>query len=637
MTKIISLHNGHDASITAMEDGKVLYHWELERILNRKHLCGIDYQVSPIDGVLLEHCLPKLGWTTDDIDIIVLGGQTEWKNTQFASIVKAHKPNNYDNLYIKDAIYENSFDRPWGSFKATWHGKERTFYAVTHHVSHMALAYYTSPFDSCLTFAYDGLGDYDSSTVWGYGRKGKLYYRGNFRHQPEFPNNGIGLCYSYLGRVFPFLGTDLLATAGKAMGLSSYGKPYPKDSEIYKACYEIITTWMPSPEHIFARIAPHGITKQDCSDAMNEKCQNLMATFQECLEQYLCNAVQFIQKQQLALGNMPSAQSVRNLAIAGGCALNVQANTRLLTEKIIDKIYVPPAVSDCGISYGALLYIWYNVLENPWTPVEFHDPYIGDTLYNAPPHWSEENSRELEQFADYMDKHYPNLQYKNLMSEDMMVAAAVSALAEGSIIAWAHGRTEIGPRALGNRSILCHPGKFARENVPTGIIPWHNGGMMLCGTMKDTINEKVKHREFWRPFAPIALWPEAQDYFELDHEQPYMLEAPLAKDWGKVYWGATCSLQSPSEVKEARWMKIASVVHVDGTCRVQTVTEKTNRLLNNLLREFYKVTGLPVLLNTSLNDKGIPINNQLEDILNLVRDTKLDFAFIGNWVFSKRK
>lgn len=612
MTKIICLHNGHDASIGAFEDGEMLHYWELERVLNIKHLCGINYSNSPLIDTLFNHCLPMVGWDLDDVDYFVLGGQTEFYNTELKHLL----PQNRNSRTPNNARYFNDYEKPYEVFEGEWRGKMRKFVAVMHHVSHMALAYYTSPFDKCLVFAYDGLGDFDTSTIGGIGDNGKLHYKWNFRHDPipGTTNNGIGLCYSYLGRLFPFLGTkDLLATAGKAMGLSSYGTPYQPGHPIYDICYRMITDWMPDPSKYKQELAAHGYRREEYAMPGNDKCHNLMATIQECLERYLCNTIDSMSNE------CADAPWTDNLAMAGGCALNVQANTRLQKEGIVKNVYFPPATSDCGIAYGATLYTYYHILENEWKPCEFHNPYLGDEVYS--PVDLEGNPGDV---ADWMNKNYPELSYCQNGDIEEQIYDAARFLAERKIIAWAQGRCEIGPRALGNRSILCHPGPL--QDHPSDM-KWLDKFREGGGSMKLTINEAVKHREFWRPFAPIALWPDCQEYFESDHEQPYMLEAPMAKDWDM------------SEASSAwrKWWDIPAVVHVDGTSRVQTVTEKTNETMNKLLREFKSVTGLPVLLNTSLNDAGIPINNKIEDILNLVRDTDVDYAFIGNWFFWKKK
>lgn len=618
--KIISLSNGHDASITAFENGEILGHWELERVLNIKHFCGVDHG-NEIAGVLYDHVLPRLGWEVSDIDAVVFAGKSEWKKTEFHTFVPQYE--DHDNK------------KPWSYGTLELRGEIiRPCYSVVHHVNHMAYAYFTSPYTSSLLFSYDGIGD-GTSTMAGKGHHNKLKVTHNFARDLPERNNGIGLCYSYLGRLFPFLGNDLLATAGKAMGLSSYGLPY-LDGEVWDICWSMITEWMPEPGKYKARLQEL-LPEANFNDPMNQECQNVMATIQECLEVYLCSTITYLRTLASLQSDIPLEDG--NLCMAGGCALNVQANTRLIDTGTIDNLYVPPATSDCGVSIGAALYVWHHVLDNAFDGVEWHNPYLGDEVYGKPPETRAHLTRDYnasdqarDAYINEMRDRYPELIITPLANMRETTKFAAKQLADRRIIAWAQGRCEIGPRALGNRSILCHPGSDTTDYV--GDDKWYRAWRAGGGSMKLVINEAVKHREFWRPFAPIALWPDCQEYFHIDHEQPYMLEAPLAKDFQRKEEGM---VYCPPGVINPRWHKIPAVVHVDGTARVQTVTFATNPLMADLLLDFKELTGLPVLLNTSLNDAGIPINNRIEDILNLVRDTEVDYAIVDNWVFFKRE
>ena len=596
--KIISLHNGHDASITAIEDGEILGHWELERVLNIKHFCGVDHS-NEIGHTLYDHVLPRLNWAISDIDAVVFAGKTEWKKTEFAGMVPQYdefdrqKPYAVGSVELRDSI-------------------TRPAYSVVHHVNHMAYAYYTSPFIEATLFSYDGIGD-GTSTMGGYGDGNELYVTDIASAKDSLiANNGIGLTYSYLGRMFPFLGNDLLATAGKAMGLSSYGTPYEQGQTVYQLCNKMIREWMPDPSRYKNDIQREIGMSLDFGNPMNKECQNVMATIQQCMEDYV----------RWTVSMLCTSNNCYNVAMAGGCALNVQVNSALIETGVVNSLYVPPATSDCGVSIGAALYVYYNIADNEFGGIDWHNPYLGDEVYS--PVDLEGNPTDV---ADWMDKHYPELAYCWNMSEEEQVRDAAAYLADRKIIAWAQGRAEIGPRALGNRSILCHPGPLQDE---PGDMKWLEEWKMGGGSMKLTINEAVKHREFWRPFAPIALWPDCREYFDIDHEQPYMLEAPMVKDWN----GGKRALEDGTPLL---WHEIPAVVHVDGTARVQTVTDVTNPTMHKLLSKFNDITGLPVLLNTSLNDAGIPINNRIEDILDLVKNTDVDVAFVGNWFFYKKK
>jgi len=613
--RLISLSNGHDASITAIENGKILYHWELERILNIKHFCGVDY-ANEITGVLLNHCLPILRWNVKDIDILVFGGKTEWKKTTFAGQVPQ-----YD---------EANLDKPWAEGEVVLQGHTIKAYSITHHVNHLASAYYTSPFTSSLLYSLDGLGDRTSGMA-GWAHKNKLYIKYSHFHKPidGVKNNGIGLYYSYLGDIFPFLGKDLLAAAGKAMGLSSYGNIR---REWLAECENALLQWMPQrPLQLPEKL---GIDRNDLKDPMNPICQDLMATIQEALELYVVKSINKLSENFVALAPIGDFETSKRLCAAGGCMLNVLANTRILKETSVQRLHIPPVTSDCGISLGAALYVWHHILDNPFNGMEFFNPYIGDEVYNGPP---------TENFPEFKDNLSYYCDYHGINGEYVpdIIQFASKELANGKIIAWVQDRTEIGPRSLGNRSILCSPFATHDKNNGTLFTRTHNGGNVSSNTMKDIINEKVKHREFWRPFAPICLLEDASKWFDIDHEQPYMLEAPMAREW---YLTTQDILANEDMMFHAsrgyttfpRWQQIPAVVHVDGTCRVQTVSIDNNRKLYELLAEFKKLTKIGVLLNTSLNDHGIPINNDSKDIFKLLKNTKLDYAIIGNIVFSKK-
>jgi len=615
--KIIALHGGHDSSITALEDGKILYLWELERILEKKHFCNVDYS-DEITGVLLNHCLPKLGWKIQDIDLLVFAGKTEWKKTSFVGQVPQYDETNLDKPYAEGSIVLN--------------GHTIKCYSVTHHVNHLACAYYTSPYTSSLLYSLDGLGDRTSGMA-GWANKNKLYIKYSNSTKPitGVSNNGIGLYYSYLGDIFPFLGKDLLAAAGKAMGLSSYGSI---KEEWIAECTKALMEWMPKrpldlPEKL-------GLNRKDLQDPMNQNTQDLMATIQESLERYVCKAIKNLKMDFLLLFPFVSKEEAHNtLCMAGGCALNVLANTRLLKENIVKQLYVPPVTSDCGISLGASLYVWHHILDNEFNGIEFFNPYIGDYLYNGPPDIF--SGKNITEFTKKIKEKYPSISVDLTINP---VEFAADVLSKNKIIAWVRGKTEVGPRSLGNRSILFNVGLNCDKMTPTKFVKHHNNGIITYNTMKDVVNAKVKHREWWRPFAPICLAEDAQKWFDIDHEQPYMLEAPLVKDWG-----ISISSILQNEDKEFHmlrnyrlyplWHDIAATVHVDGTARVQTVSNKTNAYLYNLLRAYKEKTGIGVLGNTSLNDAGIPINNNLYQILDLLVKSELDYAIIDNWIFYK--
>lgn len=568
--KYLSLHHSHDSSITAFEDNNIVLHFELERHFNIKHFHGGLISQNDI-GEAVDVVLAKLKWDHEAVDALIFtslvkyANTPDWTGTEFEPIVS--------NL-----VYSKDVDNPYVQWTKKWRGKIREVAGILHHVNHMASSYYTSPYDDCLLFSIDGMGDYGIYCTYGRGVGSKIQYLGNttWDNPLGLPSFVFGIVYSSLGHLFPFLGKCDLSCAGKAMGLSSYGKPVESwrddirdilipDKDILSNLGSQSDAW----KYVKGKMLRHVQKKilelrskidLDYNNPHDQGVQNLMATIQDESEACLCNSIERLVE---FCGKKP-------LCLSGGCALNCQANTRLLQERVVDKLHIPPACSDSGLSIGAGLYWWHHIKGNGFSGVSHHSPYLG----------AEFTLNELD------------LNSVSLREDDLLDEVS-SKLIAGAVIAWVQDRSEIGPRALGNRSILA---------------------MATPATMKEKVN-RIKHREFWRPFAPICLEEKAREWFEIDHNQPYMLECPSV-------------LPDKKEL-------IPAVTHVDGTARLQTVGIKDNPLLYKLLKCVYDKSGVPVLLNTSLNDRGKPISNDSKTVLNFFTESELDFAVIGNRLYSK--
>ena len=545
--KIVGLHNGHDCGITVLENGKIIYHWELERHVDRvKHFSGMHNKNIVVD-FLRTIVLPTLGWRGKDIDAICLAGiyagwekhagwiPNMWSETEFCDIVA----NN---------AYKHSLSKPYVSWKADWDGCNIDFHAITHHVNHMAYSYYTSPFNESAVFAYDGCGDFSTTTTMGIGHGNKLSYINNLSHEESWgiETNHIGYTFCLFGKVFDFFGDDIMAIPGKAMGLSSYGKVIDEWKDEIKAAIR------------HNKIAEIGgkLKIPSNTDSRSSLAQDFMATVQDVAEEYVLGAVSKTMQQT----------KMKNLCLSGGCALNVQINSRIRSE-VTQNLHVPPACSDVGQSIGASLYCWHHIMDNKFISMNWHNPYIGMNVSNT-------------EFFDHYKMYFPEISMTKFSNEDEMIDCVSSLLVKDNIVGWAQGRTEIGPRALGNRSILASP---------------------CSPTMKDQINFKVKHREWWRPFAPVCLAEDASDWFDVDCDLPYMLESP--------------------NVKKDKCDLVPAIVHVDGTARLQTIRSYQNPILHKLISNFKKSTGIPMLLNTSLNGNAKPIANNARSILQLLHDT----------------
>jgi len=269
----------------------------------------------------------------------------------------------------------------------------------------------------------------------------------------------------------------------------------------------------------------------------------------------------------------------RNLCIAGGVGLNCVANGRIVREAGFDNVWVQPAAGDDGIAIGCAYYGYLKVLKRPRSFV-IDDAYFGISY-----------AGEAERKA--LDRWLARLETKRTVCGDICADTA-RLLAEGNVFGWFQGRSEFGPRALGNRSIIADP---------------------RAAEMKDKLNKRVKHRQAFRPFAPVVLAERAAEIFEGDEESPFML---LAK-----------------KVHPAWRDRIPAIVHVDGTARVQTVRERQNPRLYRLLKEFEALTGVPVLVNTSFNVKGEPIVETPQDALDCFLTTGIDYLALHDTLISK--
>jgi carbamoyltransferase len=267
----------------------------------------------------------------------------------------------------------------------------------------------------------------------------------------------------------------------------------------------------------------------------------------------------------------------KNLCIVGGCALNGTTNYVIDKSELFDRTHFIPNPSDCGLAGGAALYVHYSLNNNNFAgEKEYFSPYLGSEPYDR------------DKFNELKNR-YP---HKEVAIEDLPKVLA-KLVSKDLIVGFINDRYEVGPRALGNRSILCNP---------------------LNKDMRDILNNKVKHREWYRPFAPMVTEEDASKYFTNPRPVPYM--------------SVIC------DTREEYRDKLPSVTHVDGSARIQTVSESAHPLIYKALKEFEKIAGMPIFLNTSYNPAGEPILNFLEVGLDMLDRTDMDLVIIGNTVFS---
>ena len=270
------------------------------------------------------------------------------------------------------------------------------------------------------------------------------------------------------------------------------------------------------------------------------------------------------------------------MCFCGGVALNGVANYRILKESKFERLHIPPSPGDAGSAIGCALYAYFSYRKNNRILSNSQNAIVNN-VYVGP----EFSNEQIQKFLDSM-----KIPYEKLESVDLIKKTA-KLIADDNVVGWYQGRMEWGPRALGNRSILANP-----RNPE----------------MKDILNEKIKHREIFRPFAPSILEEFSSEYFDIDVPSPYML--------------LVAKVKKPDV--------IPAVTHIDGTGRLQTVSKTVNPLYHELISEFNKITGVPVIINTSMNVRGEPIVNTPKEAFSMILKTDMDYLVMGNFMVSRK-
>jgi carbamoyltransferase len=455
-----------------------------------------------------------------------------------------------------------------------------TMHRVEHHQAHMASSFFVSPFDQAALLSIDGFGDF-VSTMWGVGRGSKI----QIEDWVEFPHS-MGILYTaitqYLG--FPKYGDEF-----KVMGLAPLGEPeyldrlrplvkrkgmsFALDLDYFVHHSEGVNmTWEAGSPTLGPVFSPELETLLGPKRDSAEPLDTRHRNIAASLQALLEEVVLDL------LRGLAEKTKMKTLCMAGGVALNCTLNGKITRETPFEQIYIQPAAYDAGTSLGAALYVRHHVLDQPRDVVMDH-------VYWGLEYSPTECRAALEKSG---------LEFRELIDPDELALETAKLLAQGHILGWFQGRFEWGPRALGNRSINCDP-----RNP----------------RMKDILNHRIKHRESFRPFAPSVTAESASDYFELDQPSPFML--------------ITC------QVRQDKRALIPAVTHSDGSARVQTVTREANPRYWALLKAFERVTGVPVLLNTSFNENE-PIVNTPEEAVSCFLRNDMDLLVLGPYLVVHR-
>lgn len=442
---------------------------------------------------------------------------------------------------------------------------------VDHHLAHAASSFLCSPFDSSAIVTIDGVGEWATTTI-GYGNLNEVY----ITEQISFPHS-IGLFYSAFTA---FLGFKINNDEYKVMGLASYGDAEKYYGKVKKTVRQFDDGSYALDMSYFA----HHIGERSYSNKLVEEFGEPRKPESE-ITQYHKDLSAALQKvtEELVLGTIKHALvkfPSENVCLAGGVALNCVANSRVINDLDV-KLFIQPAAGDDGASLGSALYFYYCAMRN----TRNRGSFVMEHAYLGP----DFATREIHSFLRANGVKYSEIGFENVPKTTARLVR------EGNIVGWFQGKMEWGPRALGSRSILADP---------------------TDPKMKDKLNDKVKHREDFRPFAPVSTIEDAGKYFEIIQNDPFML--------------LICN------VKEDARKKIPSVTHFDGTARLQTVERKNNALYYDVVKEFGKLSGVDVLINTSFNIRGEPIVCTPQDAFKCMMGTGIDVLVMGDVIVWKK-
>ena len=556
----------HDSAAAILKDGYVVAAVEEERFSRKKFDDGFP-------RMAIDWCLKEAGITAEQINSVAFYDKPVLKFERLLDNYIAVAPR---GLYsFLNVIPKWIHKRLWikEEIKKHLQGYQGNIIFPEHHMSHAAHTFFTSPFDEAAILTIDGVGEW-STTSFGSAENTSIKLINDIR----WPHS-IGMFYSAFTY---FLGFKVNEGEYKLMGLSAYGKPKYYDLILN----EILDVKNDGSLHLnlkyFAFTHDKVMTNQNFSDlfgiprreeeAKAEQIHyDIAASAQLVLEEILLKMVNHIHQKT----------KMKNLCLGGGVALNGVANYRILKEGPFENLHIPPSPGDAGSAVGCAQYLYYCHKKNKRI-VKQNSERIKNNVYVGPSFSNNAIKLFLEE---------NNIDYKYLEREQLLQTTA-NLISEQNIVGWYQGKMEWGPRALGNRSILADP----RD-----------------GRMKDILNEKIKHRESFRPFAPSILEEYVSEYFDIEITSPYML------------------LVAPVKKPE----KIPAVTHVDGTGRLQTVSKDTNPLYYDLINEFYKITKVPVIVNTSMNVMGEPIVTSPDQAFKMWASTEMDDLVMGNYLVSK--
>lgn len=551
----------HNTSAALVRDGHLVAFAEEERFNRERYTMGFP------EGTV-RFCLEQAGISADELDVVVFAGRpsAEILHSAVNALRLAGRP--WYRSWLLDQVLVTGIYKGFtqGSKMRSRTGYAGAFRYLNHHECHAASAFYCSPFDEAAVLTIDAQGDGVATSLHA-GRGRTLRKVRDWK----FPEHSIGHFYDC---VTEWLGFKPVKDAGKTMGLAPYGDPAAVREKVARVArigsggditFDLDLLKFEKGRRSSSRFeAVFGPSRESGEDPTSARCADVAAGAQD-----------FVEEAFLALAREArEVTGMKNLCIAGGVGLNSVANGRLDLTGIFDEVWIQPAAYDAGLALGAAMIAWHDtggdrrfVMEHAYWGPDTRTDDVRSALKRAKAEW-----REVDDPA----------------------RAAAELVAANRIVGWYQGRAEVGPRSLGNRSIICNP---QRQDA------------------KEILNREVKHREPFRPFAPSCTLEDAGRWFQSGRPNPFML-----KVWDVL--------------PEAR-PNLPGITHVDGSARLQTVTARENALYHRMLVETGLRTGMPCVVNTSFNIRGEPIVNSPLDALKCYFSTGLDALVIDRFVLEK--
>jgi len=569
-----------DVSAVLIRDGQLVAALEEERFRRIKHCAGFP-------GMAIRRCLETGGIDGRQIDAIAVSRNPKANLWRKAAFVLHRRPG---RALLRDRASNlrkfHDLQTPLAEALSIPCGDLPKIHNVEHHPAHLASAFFVSPFEQAAVCAIDGFGDFVSTSLaLGTDRRMKILEKICFPHS-------LGILYTAITQ---FLGFLNYGDEFKVMGLAPYGRPNYvrrlsrlirlKPDGLFELDLKYFRHWSHSVEMEWEDGYPR-LAKVYTPEL--ERLLGAARTADEPLTQHhedIARSLQAVYEEcafHVLNGLWRRTKSPR-LCLAGGCAMNSVANGKVRTHTPFKEVYVQPAASDNGTALGAAYFVWHQSLGKPRSFVMHHA--LWGTSYD---------DFAIDSILTESGLANGDFQLLRLGNSDETCRATAELIAAGNVVGWFQGRMEWGARALGNRSILADPRR---------------------PDMRDLINLKIKFREKFRPFAPSILEEAMGDYFINPASDPFMQQ---------VY-----------PVRDDRRHVLPAITHVDGTGRLQTVNQNQNPLYYRLIQEFERITGVPVLLNTSFNENE-PIVDTPRQALDCFLRTKMDALVIGNMVVARR-